>query len=115
MRLLVNWLITTLSILISAYLLPGVMVRSIGAATITALVLGFINAIVRPILVILTFPLTIVTFGLFIFILNALLVLLTSAIVPGFDVRSFWWALLFSLIFSAVSFVLHRIIPSYDN
>src|SRR5512135_2962634 len=99
MRLIINWLITTAAILISAYLLPGIAIRSIGAALITALVLGLINAIVRPILVILTFPITVVTLGLFIFVLNALLVLLTSAIVPGFEVRSFGWALLFSLVF----------------
>ena len=111
MRLLVNWLVTTAAILITAYFLPGVSIRSIGAALITALVLGFINAIVRPILLILTFPITIVTLGLFIFVLNALLVLVTSAIVPGFEVRGFWWALLFSLLFSVVSFVLHRIVP----
>jgi len=111
MRILINWLITTVAILISAYFLPGVSVRSLTAAVITALVLGLINAIIRPILVILTLPLTILTLGLFIFILNALLVLLTSAIVPGFDVRSFWWALLFSLLFSIVSFILHRIVP----
>jgi len=111
MRLLINWLITTVAILITAYVLPGVTVRSLTAAVVTALVLGLINAIVRPILIVLTLPLTIVTLGLFIFILNALLVLLTSAIVPGFDVRNFWWALLFSLVFSVVSFVLHRIVP----
>ena len=111
MRVLINWLITTVAILITAYLLPGVTVRSFVAAVVTALVLGLINAIIRPILVVLTLPLTIVTLGLFIFILNALLVLLTSAIVPGFDVRNFWWALLFSLVFSVVSFILHRIVP----
>ena len=111
MRILINWLVTTVAILITAYLLPGVTMRSLAAAVVTALVLGLINAIVRPILIVLTLPLTIVTLGLFIFVLNALLVLLTSAIVPGFEVRSFWWALLFSLVFSLVSFVLHRIVP----
>jgi putative membrane protein len=111
MRILINWLITTVAILIAAYFLPGVTVRSFVAAVLTALVLGLINAIIRPVLIILTFPLTIVTLGLFIFILNALLVLLTGAIVPGFDVRNFWWALLFSLVFSVVSFILHRIVP----
>ncbi len=111
MRLLVNWLVTTAAILISAYFLPGVSVRGLGAALITAIVLGLINAIIRPILVVLTLPITVVTLGLFIFILNALLVLLTSAIVPGFEVRGFLWALLFSLLFSVVSFILHRIVP----
>jgi putative membrane protein len=112
MHILINWLVTTVAILISAYLLPGVSVRSFGAALVTALVLGLINAFVRPILVILTLPLTILTLGLFIFVLNALLVLLTGAIVPGFSVQSFWWALLFSLVFSVVSFVLHRVVPA---
>jgi putative membrane protein len=111
MRILVSWLVTTLAILISAYFLPGVTVRNLAAALLTALVLGFINAIIRPVLVFLTFPLTIVTLGLFIFVLNALLVLLTSALVPGFSVHGFWWALLFSLVFSLVSFLLHQIIP----
>jgi putative membrane protein len=110
MRLIVNWLLTTAAILISAYFLPGVSIRSLGAALITALVLGLINAIIRPVLVILTLPVTIVTLGLFIFILNALLVLLTSALVPGFEVHGFLWALLFSLLFSIVSFLLHRIV-----
>ncbi len=111
MRILIRWLVTTAAILISAYLLPGVSVRDLGAAFVTALVLGLINAIIRPILLILTFPLTILTLGLFIFVLNALLVLLTSAIVPGFHVQSFGWALIFSLVFSVVSFILHRIVP----
>ena len=112
MRLLINWLIATVAILISAYLLPGVTIESLGAAVITALILGLINAIIRPILVILTLPITIVTLGLFVFILNALLVLLTSAIVPGFQVRGFLWALLFSLVFSAINFVLRRMVRS---
>jgi putative membrane protein len=111
MHILINWLVTTAAILISAYFLPGVSVRNLGTALLTALVLGLINAIIRPILLILTFPLTILTLGLFIFVLNALLVLLTSAIVPGFHVQSFGWALIFSLVFSIVSFILHRLVP----
>jgi putative membrane protein len=111
MRFLLKWLVTTAAVLISAYLLPGVSVRSLTAAFVTALVLGLINAVVRPILLVLTFPLTILTLGLFIFVLNALLVLLTSAIVPGFSVHGFGWALVFSLVFSVVSFLLHRIVP----
>jgi putative membrane protein len=111
MRILIKWLITTASILVAAYLLPGITVSSVGAALVTALVLGLINAIIRPILLILTFPLTVLTLGLFIFVLNALLVLLTSALVPGFHVEGFGWALLFSLVFSVVSFILHRLVP----
>jgi putative membrane protein len=111
MGILANWIVTTIAIIVSAYLLSGVTVRNIGVALVAAVVLGLINAILRPILVILTLPLTIVTLGLFIFILNALLVLFASAIVPGFEVRSFWWALLFSLLFSIISTIIHWIIP----
>ena len=112
MHLLINWLITTVAILIAGHLLSGVVIRSFTTAIVAALVLGLINAVIRPILVILTLPITILSLGLFIFVLNALLVLLTSAIVPGFEVRSFWWAMGFSLVVSVVSFVLHRIVPS---
>jgi putative membrane protein len=111
MAILINWLVTAFAVIIAAYLLPGVSVRSFFTALLAALVLGLVNAILRPILVILTLPLTVVTLGLFIFVINALLVLLASAIVPGFEVRNFWWALLFSLTFSIVSIVLHRIVP----
>jgi putative membrane protein len=112
MRILAKWLVMTVAVLITAYLLrDGVSVSSFGAAVATALVLGLVNAIVRPILVLLTLPLTILSLGLFIFVLNAFLVLFTSAIVPGFHVLGFGWALLFSLVLSVVSFILHRIIP----
>ena len=112
MHLIIKWLVTTLSILIAAYLLPGVAVRSLTAAVITAAVLGLINAIIKPILIILTLPLTVLSLGLFLLIINACLVLLASALVPGFEVSGFWWALLFSLVFSIVSFLLHRLIPA---
>jgi putative membrane protein len=99
----------TASIMITAYLLPGISVQSFGTALVTALVLGLINAVLRPILVVLTLPFTIITLGLFILILNGLLVLLTSAIVTGFLVVNIWWAMLFSIVFSVISFVLHQI------
>ena len=108
---LLNWLISTLGVLIAAYLVSGVTVRSFWAALIAALVLGIMNTILRPVLVVLTLPLTLVTLGLFIFVINALMVMLTSAIVPGFHVNSFWWALLFSLVLSLINFVLYRIFP----
>lgn len=110
MGILVNWLVTTVAIIFSAYLLSGVKISNIGAAIIAAAVLGLINAILRPILILLTLPLTILSLGLFIFILNAILVLLASMIVPGFEVRNFWWALLFSLLFSIISTFIHWII-----
>ncbi|MRR14404.1 phage holin family protein [archaeon] len=109
MRILVKWLLMTVAIMITAYLLPGVSVQSLWAALVTALVLGLVNAVLRPILIVLTLPLTVLTLGLFILILNGFLVLLTSAMVSGFHVLNFWWAFLFSLVFSVVSFVLQQI------
>jgi putative membrane protein len=109
MKILLKWLLITASIMITAYVLPGVSVQSFGTALVAALVLGLINALLRPILVVLTFPFTIVTLGLFILVLNGLLVLLTSAIVTGFSVMNIWWAMLFSIVFSVISFVLHQI------
>ncbi len=109
MKILIKWLLMTASIMITAYLLPGVSIQSFGTALVTALVLGLINAVLRPILVVLTLPFTIITLGLFILVLNGLLVLLTSAIVTGFLVVNIWWAMLFSIVFSVISFVLHQI------
>jgi putative membrane protein len=111
MIFLIHWLITTVAVLIAAYLLPGVHVKGFFAALVTALVLGLINTFIRPILLILTLPINILTLGLFTFIINALLIMLTSAVVPGFDVRSFWWALLFSLVLSLIKWALNAIVP----
>jgi putative membrane protein len=111
MIFLIHWLITTIAILIAAYLLPGVTVKGFFAALVTALVLGLINTFIRPILLILTLPINILTLGLFTFVINALLIMLTSAVVPGFDVRNFWWALLFSFVLSLIKWALNAIAP----
>lgn len=87
--MLLRWLINAIVILLLPYLIPGVAVGSFWAALLTALVLGILNALVRPILVILTLPITIVTLGLFLIVLNAILVLLTSTVVKGFTVTGF--------------------------
>ena len=109
MRFIVHWLITALAVIISAYLLPGVKVAGFIPALVTALVLGILNTFIKPVLILLTLPLTLVTLGLFTLVINALLILLTSAIVPGFDVRNFGWALLFSLVLSILNSVLHAL------
>lgn len=98
--MLIRWVVSALVVLAVAMLLPGVHVQDFMTALVIAVVLGVINAILRPILVILTLPITIITFGLFLLVINALLVMLTTYIVPGFRVDSFWWALLFGLIVS---------------
>jgi len=109
MKFLLSWLVATLAILITAYLLPGITISGLFAALVAALVLGLINAFLKPILVIITLPINILTLGLFTLVINALLVMLASVIVPGFEVANFWWALLFSLVLSIVSFVLNQI------
>jgi putative membrane protein len=87
----------------------GVQVSSVGVAVVAAAILGILNALVRPILIFLTLPLTIVTFGLFLFVINALLFWLAGAIVPGFRVDSFGSALIGSLIVSVISLIVHSI------
>ncbi len=109
MKFLLNWLVATLAILITAYLLPGITINGLSAALVAALVLGLINAFLKPILIIITLPINILTLGLFTLVINALLVMLASVIVPGFEVANFWWALLFSLVLSIVSFILNQI------
>jgi putative membrane protein len=102
-NMLIKLIVSTLAVLISAYILPGVKVDGFVTAVVVAVVLGAINMFIRPILLLLTFPLTVLSLGLFTFVINALLVLLVSSIVPGFHVESFFWALVFSLVLSLVN------------
>jgi putative membrane protein len=104
MNMLTHWIVSALAIGIAAYLLPGVEVTLTGAL-IAALVLGALNLIIRPILILLTLPITILTLGLFSLVINAVLVLLASALVPGFGVAGFWTALLFSLVLAVINAV----------
>ena len=99
----------TLAVLISAYLIPGVIVNGIFVAFVVALVLGIINIFLKPILLILTLPINILSLGLFTLVINAFLVMLASRIVDGFYVSSIWWAMIFSLSLSIIHFGLHTI------
>ena len=103
MKIILRILITAAALLIAAYLVPGISVTSLYAAVISAVVLGFLNMIVRPILLVLTFPITIVTLGLFTFVINAGLFLFAASFIQGFAVDGFWPALLGSVIVSVVS------------
>ncbi|HQA95936.1 MAG TPA: phage holin family protein [Candidatus Colwellbacteria bacterium] len=105
MKTFINWVISAVAIIIAAYVLPGVNVDGFLAALILAVVLGAINAFIKPIILFLTFPINIVTLGLFTLVINAALVILASYIVPGFSVASFWWAMLFSIVLSFVTTV----------
>jgi putative membrane protein len=108
--LLINWFIATIAILVAAYLIPGIRVDTIGAAVIGAAILGVLNAVVKPILVILTLPITLLTLGLFLFVINALMFLLAGSLLSGFHVQSFWPALLGSLVVTIVSYVAHSVV-----
>lgn len=105
MNFLVKLLLSAIAVVITAYLLPGVDVSGFLIAILVAAFLSFLNAIVRPILVILTIPITIVSLGLFLLVINAIIILIADAIIPGFNVNGFWWALLFSIILAIVNSV----------
>lgn len=101
MNILVRWIISALAVMLVAYLVPGITVDNFVAALLVALVLGFANAFVRPILVWLTLPITVLTIGFFVLIINAFLFMLTASFVPGFHVDGFWPAF-FGSIFLAI-------------
>jgi len=108
--LLLHWLISTVSLLIVAYMIPGIQVSGVGTALIAAIVIGLINATLGLILKILTFPLTILTLGLFWLVINALMLQLASSLVPGFYVSGFWAAFFGAIVLSLVSMALHSMI-----
>ena len=109
MGFIIKLLLTAVAVVLSAYLLPGVNVAGFGTALIVALVLAVLNAIVRPILVLLSLPITFLTLGLFLLVINALIILLADAIVPGFEVNGFFWALIFSIILSIITTIIDLI------
>jgi len=106
MKLFFQWFVSTLAILIAAYIVPGVSV-TLSGAIIAAVVLGALNLFIRPILLILTLPITVLTLGLFSLVVNALLVMLVSYLVPDFSVIGFWAALFFALVLAVVNWVFH--------
>lgn len=108
--LLLRWLILSCAIMVAAYFFNGIQVKDFGTAIFAALVLGVLNAFFRPILLILTLPINVLTLGLFTFVINALLLMLTSHVIGGLVVTGFWSALLASLIISVVSSLLSSFI-----
>jgi len=102
MKLIVKWLLAACALLLVAYLYDGVQVRSFPSALIAAAVIGLFYVLLRPVLVLLTLPVTVVTLGLFLFVINALLFWAASGLLDGFNVRGFWAALLGSLIYSVL-------------
>lgn len=110
MRLLITWLINTLALLAVPYLMHSVRFDSFSAALIAALVLGFVNTLVRPILLVLTLPVTLLTLGLFIFIVNGLMFWVVAQLVSGFHVASFWSAVGGAILYSIVSWALSTLL-----
>ena len=111
MRLLLLWILNAVALLAVTWLLPSIRVDGFGSALLAALVLGFINTLVRPVLALLTLPITVVTLGVFYLVLNGLLFWLASALLPGFQVGGFISALLGALLYGVIAWALSALIP----
>jgi putative membrane protein len=109
MNLFLRILITAILVVIIAYFMPGVSVDSFTTSLIVAVVLGLLNLFVKPILILFTLPVTLVTFGLFLLVINAVIIMLCTKIVGGFQVETFWTAVFFSIILSISQSILHKV------
>jgi putative membrane protein len=109
MRWIAKLLANAIAVLLTAYLLPGVDIKDFLTAIVVAAVLALLNNFLKPILVILTIPVTIITLGLFLLVINAVIILLADDLIGGFTVDSFWWALLFSIILSIINSLFNRL------
>jgi putative membrane protein len=108
--LLIRWLFLTVAILVAAHLIEGIEVKGFWSACLAAAILGVLNAFFRPVLILLTLPINILTLGLFTFVINAVLMMMVSGVVGGFEVYGFWSALLGSLVISVISWLLNSFI-----
>lgn len=108
-QFIIKLIISSIAVLTSAYILPGVHVENFTTAIVVAAVLAFLNAFLKPLLIIFTIPFTVITLGLFLLVINAVIIIVTDNLIDGFEVRNFWWALLFSLILSLTTSVFEAI------
>ncbi|MBK7565061.1 MAG: phage holin family protein [Propionivibrio sp.] len=116
MRLILLWILNAVALLAVAWLLPNsIHVASFGSALLAALILGLVNALVRPVLLVLTLPVTLLTLGLFIFVLNGLMFWLAGSLIDGFVVAGFWPAVFGSMVYSVVSWALSGLLVSGKN
>lgn len=115
MKFILKWLLAACALLLVAYLYPGVQVQSFGSALIAAAVVGIFYTLLRPLMIVLTLPVTVVTLGLFLFVINALLFWAAAGVLDGFHVTGFWAALLGSLIYSALMLVVDVALKSVLN
>lgn len=109
-RLLLIWIINATAVYATAHFLPGISIRNFAAAFIVALVLGLINALIKPVMVFFSIPFIVLTLGLFMLVINALMLQLAAAFVEGFRVESFWWAMLGSLCISFVAWLIEAML-----
>lgn len=111
MTFVVNWLVNAAALYITAWLLPGISIAGTGALFLAALVIGLINSVIRPVLLIVTLPITVITLGLFYFVLNGLLLYLAAALTPGFALSGLLTAIVGALVLSIVATLLHLVVP----
>jgi len=110
-----RWLALTASIIAAAYLLEGIHISGFFAAFFAAAMLGILNAILRPLALVITLPINVLTLGLFTFVINALMLKMASGVIPGFDVRGFWTAIFGSLIISIISWMLNSFVSDQGS
>ena len=110
MKLLLVWIINTVSLLAVSYLIPSITVSSFSTALVAALVLGLVNTVIRPVLVLLTLPVTILTLGLFIFVINGLLFWFVGSFITGFVVTGFWAGVFGAIVYSLISWLLSALL-----
>lgn len=115
MKFILKLLLTAVAVFVLQKVLPGIDVQSYTYAIWVALVIGILNIFVRPLLIFLTLPATIITLGLFLFVINALMIQLAGYFLDGFTVASFWWALLFSILLSILQPILHSLLGEGEN
>jgi putative membrane protein len=106
MKTIINILLSAVAVLVGSYLLPGIEIDSFWVAIIVAIVISLINTFVKPILIVLTIPVTFLTFGLFLFVIDAIVILLAGNLISGFKVDGFWPALVFSIVLSILTWIL---------
>ncbi|OGG34526.1 hypothetical protein A2363_04955 [Candidatus Gottesmanbacteria bacterium RIFOXYB1_FULL_47_11] len=110
MSIIVRWVLNALALYIVATILPGIHLSDFGSALVAVVIIGLVNVLIKPILFLLTLPVTVITFGLFAFVLNALMLMLASALTPGFKIDGFGTALLGSILLSLITTVLYSLV-----
>ncbi len=121
MRILLAWAINAAALLVLPYIVPAVQIRGLGTiegfgtALIVALVLGLLNTVIRPVLFVLTLPITVLSLGLFILVINGLMFWLAAQFLPGFEVRSFGWAIVAALVYSVISYAINAVLLKQDH